>query len=104
MSRRTAIPDQAVAASSQGNDRPCRRGHPGRQLSEPAQPAGQIRQAPRGTRIRPRLGWPRQGGYGLISLIELAPQGSSLEDAFFDLTKDETEYHAGQLAASTQGI
>jgi ABC-2 type transport system ATP-binding protein len=39
-----------------------------------------------------------------ISLIELAPQGSSLEDAFFDLTKDETEYHAGQLAASTQGI
>jgi ABC-2 type transport system ATP-binding protein len=39
-----------------------------------------------------------------ISLIELAPQGSSLEDAFFDLTKDETDYHAGQLAASTQGI
>jgi ABC-2 type transport system ATP-binding protein len=39
-----------------------------------------------------------------ISLIELALQGSSLEDAFFDLTKDETEYHAGQLAASTQGI
>jgi ABC-2 type transport system ATP-binding protein len=39
-----------------------------------------------------------------VSLIELAPQGSSLEDAFFDLTKDETDYHAGQLAASTQGI
>jgi ABC-2 type transport system ATP-binding protein len=39
-----------------------------------------------------------------VSLIELAPQGSSLEDAFFELTKDETEYHAGQLAASTQGI
>jgi ABC-2 type transport system ATP-binding protein len=39
-----------------------------------------------------------------INLIELAPQGSSLEDAFFDLTKDETDYHAGQLAASTQGI
>jgi ABC-2 type transport system ATP-binding protein len=39
-----------------------------------------------------------------ISLIGLAPQGSSLEEAFFDLTKDETEFHAGQLAASTKGI
>jgi hypothetical protein len=28
---------------------------------------------------------------------------SSLEDAFFELTKDETEFHAGQLAGSTKG-
>jgi ABC-2 type transport system ATP-binding protein len=37
------------------------------------------------------------------TLIELAPQVSSLEDAFFELTKDETEFHAGQLAGSTKG-
>jgi ABC-2 type transport system ATP-binding protein len=38
-----------------------------------------------------------------ISLIELAPLGSSLEAAYFDLTKDETDYHAGQLADATKG-
>jgi ABC-2 type transport system ATP-binding protein len=39
-----------------------------------------------------------------ITLVELAPQLSSLEEAFFDLTRDETEFHAGQLADSTKGI
>jgi ABC-2 type transport system ATP-binding protein len=39
-----------------------------------------------------------------ITLIELAPLGSSLEEAYFDLTKDETDYHAGQLAGSSKGI
>jgi len=39
-----------------------------------------------------------------ITLIELAPLGTSLEEAYFDLTKDETDYHAGQLAGSTKGI
>jgi ABC-2 type transport system ATP-binding protein len=38
-----------------------------------------------------------------ITLIELAPLGSSLEAAYFDLTKDETEYHAGQLVDTTKG-
>ncbi len=38
-----------------------------------------------------------------ITLLELAPLGSSLEDAYFDLTKDETDYHAGQLTGSTKG-
>jgi ABC-2 type transport system ATP-binding protein len=38
-----------------------------------------------------------------ITLIELAPLGSSLEEAYFDLTKDETEYHAGQLVDATKG-
>ncbi|MGC9963674.1 MAG: ABC transporter ATP-binding protein, partial [Acidimicrobiales bacterium] len=38
-----------------------------------------------------------------ITLIELAPQVSTLEEAFFDLTRDETDYHAGQLAGSTKG-
>jgi hypothetical protein len=28
---------------------------------------------------------------------------SSLEEAFFDLTRDETDYHASQLAGSTKG-
>ncbi len=39
-----------------------------------------------------------------ITLVELAPLGTSLEEAYFDLTKDETDYHAGQLAGSTKGI
>jgi ABC-2 type transport system ATP-binding protein len=39
-----------------------------------------------------------------ITLLELAPLGSSLEEAYFDLTKDETDYHAGQLTGSTKGI
>ena len=38
-----------------------------------------------------------------ITLIELAPLGSSLEEAYFDLTKDETDYHAGQLVGATKG-
>lgn len=38
-----------------------------------------------------------------ITLFELAPLGSSLEEAYFDLTKDETDYHASQLAGSTKG-
>ena len=39
-----------------------------------------------------------------ITLIELAPLGSSLEEAYFDLTKDETDYHAGQLAGSKRNL
>ncbi|HWF16794.1 MAG TPA: ATP-binding cassette domain-containing protein [Acidimicrobiales bacterium] len=39
-----------------------------------------------------------------ITLMELAPLGSTLEDAYFDLTKDQTDYHAGQLAGSSKGI
>lgn len=38
-----------------------------------------------------------------ITLVELAPQGSSLEEAYFDLTKDQTDYHAGQLVDATKG-
>ena len=38
-----------------------------------------------------------------VALIELAQLGASLEDAYFDLTKDETDYHAGQLVGATQG-
>jgi ABC-2 type transport system ATP-binding protein len=38
-----------------------------------------------------------------ITLIELAPLVSSLEEAFFDLTRDETDYRAGQLVGSTKG-
>ena len=38
-----------------------------------------------------------------VTLIELAPLGSSLEEAYFDLTKDETDYHAGQLVDATKG-
>ena len=39
-----------------------------------------------------------------ITLIELAPLGSSLEEAYFDLTRDETDFHAKQLTDSTKGI
>jgi ABC-2 type transport system ATP-binding protein len=38
-----------------------------------------------------------------ITLVELAPQVSTLEDAFFDLTRDEMDFHAGQLTGSTKG-
>ncbi len=38
-----------------------------------------------------------------INLVELAPLGSSLEAAYFDLTKDQTDYHAGQLVDATKG-
>jgi len=38
-----------------------------------------------------------------ISLLELAAHGASLEKAFFDLTRDETEYHAAQLVGATKG-
>ena len=38
-----------------------------------------------------------------ITLVELAPSGSSLEEAYFDLTKDQTDYHAGQLVGATKG-
>ena len=39
-----------------------------------------------------------------ITLVELTPLGSTLEEAYFDLTKDETDYHAGQLVDSSKGI
>ena len=38
-----------------------------------------------------------------ITLVELAAQVSSLEEAFFDLTRNETDYHAAPLAGATQG-
>jgi ABC-2 type transport system ATP-binding protein len=38
-----------------------------------------------------------------ITLFELAAHGASLEQAFFDLTRDQTDYHAGQLTGATQG-
>jgi ABC-2 type transport system ATP-binding protein len=39
-----------------------------------------------------------------ITLVELAPLGSTLEEAYFDLTRDETEFNAGQLTGSSKGI
>jgi ABC-2 type transport system ATP-binding protein len=45
-----------------------------------------------------------------VLVYELTPQHSSLEDAYFDLTKDEVEYHshladgpAGEYASATAG-
>jgi ABC-2 type transport system ATP-binding protein len=38
-----------------------------------------------------------------VTLIELAPLGSSLEEAYFDLTKHETDYAARPLVDATQG-
>jgi ABC-2 type transport system ATP-binding protein len=39
-----------------------------------------------------------------ITLLELATHSATLEEAFFDLTRDETDYHAAQLAGSAMGI
>ena len=38
-----------------------------------------------------------------ITLFELVASRASLEQAFFELTKDATDYHAGELAGATQG-
>jgi ABC-2 type transport system ATP-binding protein len=38
-----------------------------------------------------------------ITLVELAANEASLEQAFFELTRNETDYHGGQLADVTQG-
>ena len=38
-----------------------------------------------------------------ITLLELAVHAASLEEAFFELTRDETDYHAGQLTGTSQG-
>jgi ABC-2 type transport system ATP-binding protein len=38
-----------------------------------------------------------------ITLYELTAPSASLEDAFFELTRDETEFNAGQLAGAAQG-
>ena len=35
-----------------------------------------------------------------FALVELAPRATSLEDAFFELTRDDTDYHAGDLVAA----
>ena len=39
-----------------------------------------------------------------IALLELATHIATLEEAFFDLTRDETDYRASQLAGSSKGI
>jgi len=39
-----------------------------------------------------------------IALLELTTHSATLEEAFIDLTRDETDYHASQLAGSSKGI
>ncbi|MEO7556298.1 MAG: ATP-binding cassette domain-containing protein [Acidimicrobiales bacterium] len=38
-----------------------------------------------------------------IALLELTPQGASLEEAFLELTHNETDYHAADLVGAGQG-
>jgi len=38
-----------------------------------------------------------------IALIELSPQGASLEDAFLELTHNDTDYRANALVGAGQG-
>jgi ABC-2 type transport system ATP-binding protein len=38
-----------------------------------------------------------------ITLFELSARAATLEEAFFDLTRDETDYRAGELTDATQG-
>jgi hypothetical protein len=39
-----------------------------------------------------------------VTPLELAPHSATLEEAFFELTRDETDYHAGQLADASKGM
>ena len=39
-----------------------------------------------------------------IALAELATHSASLEEAFFELTRDETDYHAAQLAGVSRDL
>jgi ABC-2 type transport system ATP-binding protein len=39
-----------------------------------------------------------------ITLLELAAHSATLEEAFFDLTRNETDYRAGELASASKGI
>ena len=39
-----------------------------------------------------------------ITLLKLATHSATLEEAFFDLTRDESDYHAAQLAGSSKEI
>ena len=39
-----------------------------------------------------------------ITSLELATHSATLEEAFFKLTRDETDYRAGRLASSSKGI
>jgi hypothetical protein len=43
---------------------------------------------------------------GIAAALPGDPQTADhlLEEAFFDLTRDETDYRAGQLAGSSKGI
>jgi len=38
-----------------------------------------------------------------ITLVELAAHGATLEEAFFELTRNETDYHARDLVGASQG-
>jgi ABC-2 type transport system ATP-binding protein len=38
-----------------------------------------------------------------ITLVELAAHGATLEEAFFELTRNETDYHARDLVGVSQG-
>jgi ABC-2 type transport system ATP-binding protein len=38
-----------------------------------------------------------------ITIVELTPQTTSLEEAFFELTRDETDYRAADLTGCSQG-
>jgi ABC-2 type transport system ATP-binding protein len=38
-----------------------------------------------------------------ITLYELQASRASLEQAFFELTRDATDYHASELTGATQG-
>ena len=72
-----------------------------------AQRGAQIESGPDGAMVVTGLDSAAIGGAASahdITLVELAPLGTSLEEAYFDLTKDETDYHAGQLSGSTKGI
>ena len=83
-------------------------GQPYRELADPLRSVGALLDSgPGGALVVTGLDAAAIGAVACahdIALVELATHSATLEEAFFDLTRDETDYHAGQLASASKGI
>jgi ABC-2 type transport system ATP-binding protein len=71
-----------------------------------AQRGARVESSPDGAMVVTGLDSTAIGGVAAthgITLIELAASGATLEEAFFELTRTETDYHASQFAGAAQG-
>jgi ABC-2 type transport system ATP-binding protein len=67
---------------------------------------GVVERFPDGALVVRGLDCPAIGGIACahdIALYELASSRASLEQAFIELTRETTDYRAGELAGTTQG-